>query len=46
MNFLQKILQRPENERPFLLVPIGYPAEGTMVPDLQRKSLDEIMVVY
>lgn len=46
MNFLQNILQRPENERPFLLVPVGYPAEGTMVPDLLRKSLDEIMVVY
>ena len=46
MNFLQNILQRPENERPFLLVPVGYPAEGAMVPDLLRKSLDEIMVVY
>ncbi|HOY17315.1 MAG TPA: nitroreductase family protein [Haliscomenobacter sp.] len=46
MNFLQKILQRPENERPFLLVPVGYPAEGAMVPDLQRKDKAAVMVVY
>ncbi|MCF8246504.1 MAG: nitroreductase family protein [Saprospiraceae bacterium] len=44
MNFLQKILDRPENERPFLLVPVGYPAEGATVPDLRRKSLDEVSV--
>ncbi len=42
MNFLQKILQRPENERPFLLIPVGYPADGVQVPDIKRKSLDEI----
>lgn len=44
MNFLQKILDRPENERPFLLVPVGYPAEGATVPDLRRKSLEEVSV--
>ncbi len=46
MNFLQKILNRPENERPFLLIPVGYPAEDAKVPDLERKSLDEIAVFY
>ncbi len=44
MNFLQKILDRPENERPFLLVPVGYPAEGATVPDLRRKTLEEVAV--
>lgn len=46
MNFLAKILERPENERPFLLIPIGYPATDTQVPDIQRKSLDEMSVFY
>lgn len=45
MNFLSKILNRPENERPFLLIPVGKPIE-TYVPKLERKSLDEIMRVY
>ena len=44
MNFLTKILKRPENERPYLLIPIGYPIEGTYVPDLRRKGLDEFCV--
>ncbi|MBE0557162.1 MAG: nitroreductase family protein [Proteobacteria bacterium] len=42
MDFLAKLLDRPENERAFLLVPVGYPKEGTMVPAIGRKSLDEI----
>lgn len=46
MNFLSKILNRPENEKPFLLIPIGFPAEETMVPDLQRKAINEIAVFY
>ncbi len=46
MNFLQKILNRPENEKPFLLIPVGYPAEGVQVPDLQRKGKDEVIVYY
>ncbi|MDN4164939.1 nitroreductase family protein [Cytophagales bacterium LB-30] len=46
MNFLSKLLNRPENERPFLLIPVGYPAEETFVPDLKRKSLEEIAVYY
>ena len=44
MAFLTKLLGRPENERPFILFPIGYPAPGTRVPDLRRKSLNEVMV--
>ena len=44
MNFLSKILNRPENERPFLLIPIGYPAEECWVPDLKRKNISEICV--
>lgn len=46
MNFLTKILNRPENERPFLLIPVGYPAEETYVPKLTRKPLDEIAIFY
>lgn len=46
MNFLSKILNRPENERPFLLIPVGYPAADTFVPSLERKSLDRIVVYY
>ncbi len=46
MNFLTKILDRPENERPFLLIPVGYPADETWVPDLKRKDLGEIAKYY
>ena len=46
MNFLQEILERPENERPFLLIPVGYPAEEAQVPDICRKELREVMVLY
>ena len=45
MAFMGKILGRPAHERPFLLLPVGYPAEGCRVPSLARKPLDEIMVV-
>lgn len=43
MAFLNKILKRPANERPFLVLVVGYPAEGTTVPDISKKSLDEIV---
>ena len=43
MKFLHSILGRPDNERPFLLIPVGYPAEDCQVPDLERKHLDEVM---
>ncbi|UGU15628.1 nitroreductase family protein [Sinomicrobium kalidii] len=46
MNFLAKILQRPDNERPFLLLPVGYPAPQVFVPDLKRKELHETTVFY
>lgn len=42
MDFLGKILKRPENERAFLLIPVGYPKEGTKVPAISRKSLVDI----
>ena len=42
MKFLNKILNRPSNERPFLLLVVGYPADGTEVPDITKKCLDEI----
>ena len=45
MGFLQKILARPQNEKPVLLLPVGHPAQGTTVPDINRKSLDEVMLV-
>ena len=46
MNFLIKLLNRPENEKPFLLIPIGYPAENTMVPDLKRKEENEVIQYF
>ena len=42
MGFLNKILKRPANERPFLVLVVGYPAQGTTVPAISKKSLDEI----
>ncbi len=42
MNFLEKILERPKNERAFLLLPVGYPAPNAEVPELVRKPLNEI----
>ncbi|MEP6713171.1 MAG: nitroreductase family protein [Ferruginibacter sp.] len=46
MNFLSKVLNRPENEKPFLLIPVGYAAEESWVPDLKRKELKEVAVFY
>ena len=42
MGFLSRILDRPENEQPFLVLVVGYPAEGTKVPDISKKTLQEI----
>jgi hypothetical protein len=42
MAFLNQILKRPANERPFLVLVVGYPAEGTTVPNISKKALDEI----
>lgn len=44
MAFLNRILGRPGNEKPFILFPVGYPAPGCRVPDLRRKPLDSVSV--
>jgi iodotyrosine deiodinase len=46
MNFLQEILNRPENEKPFLLIPVGYPADHVTVPAIHRKQLDDFCIQY
>lgn len=46
MNFIADLLERPENERPYLLLPVGYADESCFVPDLERKSLEEIAIYY
>ena len=43
MKFLQEILGRPRNEVPFVLIPVGFPAEDARVPDIKRKPIEEIM---
>jgi len=43
MNFLNELLERPNNERPFLLLVVGYPAKDAKVPDIQKKKLSEII---
>jgi len=45
MKFLCDILKRPSNERPFLLIPIGYPAANCTVPNIGRKELSEILTI-
>ena len=44
MQFLCEILERPKNERPFLLMPVGYPAEDCEVPAIERRTLSEVLV--
>jgi iodotyrosine deiodinase len=46
MNFLSKVLNRPINEKPFLLVPVGYAAEECWVPDIKRKELAGVSIWY
>jgi len=46
MNFLQKVLDRPDNERAFLLIPVGYPAKDAEVPVLERKPMEEVLFYY
>lgn len=45
MGFLADVLERPPNERAFVLIPIGYPADGATVPDIAKKPLDDILVL-
>jgi nitroreductase len=44
MKFLRDVLGRPVNETPFVVIPVGYPADDTTVPDLERKPIDEILI--
>ena len=44
MQFLREILERPPNERPYVLIPVGYPAADAKVPVIEKKSLAEIVV--
>ena len=46
MNFLSKVLNRPENEKPYLLIPVGYPAEECWIPDIKRKEIEKISAWY
>ncbi len=46
MGFLRQILERPDYERPFLLIPVGYPADDCVVPKLTRKPLSESLVEF
>lgn len=46
MNFLQDLLERPEHEKPFLLIPVGFPADEVHVPAISRKPLQEVAVYY
>ena len=45
MGFLSQILNRPKNEKPYLLIPVGYPAEGAKVPNIVKKPMEEVMEV-
>ena len=44
MGFLAKLLQRPSNERAYVVIPVGFPVEDATVPDIKKKPLDEILV--
>jgi nitroreductase len=46
MNFLAEILERPSNEKPYLLLPVGYPSEDCEVPDIGRKPLEDVLVEF
>ena len=45
MGFLAQILNRPKNEKPYLLIPVGYPAEGAKVPNIEKKPLAKVLTV-
>ena len=46
MGFLRDILGRPDHEHAMLVLPVGYPAEDAMVPDISRKTLTEVSVFF
>lgn len=45
MGFLSEILGRPRHERPYVLIPVGHPAAGALVPDIGRRPLDEVRFI-
>ena len=46
MNFLKEVLGRPDNERAYLLLPVGLPAEGASVPLIERKAIGDVLTWY
>lgn len=46
MGFLSEIVDRPPNERAYVVIPVGYPADDAQVPNISKKALDEIMIHY
>jgi nitroreductase len=44
MGFLRDLLRRPKNEKAYVLIPVGYPAEGCRVPDIPKKTLGEVLI--
>jgi nitroreductase len=46
MNFLSDILERPKNEKPYLLIPVGYAHDENRVPDICRKALNDVLYEY
>lgn len=46
LNFLAELLGRPKNEKPFLLLPIGFPTDSAQIPHLERKKLNEVAKYY
>jgi hypothetical protein len=46
MRFLNEILERPRHERPYLLLVVGYPAEGAQAPRITKKALEEIVTHF
>ncbi len=45
MNFLEQLLDRPKNEKAYMLIPVGYPSEPIEVPNISKKSLEEILTI-
>jgi nitroreductase len=46
MDFLGAVLKRPINEKPFILLPVGYPLENAMVPDIKRKKFEDVAEIF
>jgi nitroreductase len=46
MSFLTKILNRPENEKPYMVIPIGYPGKDAFLPEIKKKKENEIIIFY